>query len=72
MAKRTRPRPVAWLHTMFYEKGNGSNKVVTLTKGNPFGKPGVNYSAEYRVTSEPLYRAAHNTELRQTHTDSVG
>jgi hypothetical protein len=54
--KKSKPRPVAWLHTMHYEKGGGSNAVVGLTKENPFGKPGVDYSAGYPVTSEPLYR----------------
>lgn len=58
LTKKLSSRPAAWLHTMHYEKGNGSNKVVTFTKVNPFGKPGVNYSACYPVTSEPLYKRA--------------
>lgn len=62
MPKRKKPRPVAWIHTMHYERGCGSHKELTFTKANPFGKPGVNYSAEYRVTSVPLYRAAPGEE----------
>jgi hypothetical protein len=51
--------PAAYMHTLAYEEGNGES--VKFSKGPepyPFGKPGLHYSAEYRVTSEPLYRAA--------------
>jgi len=50
------PRPVAWLHTMHYERGNGSRSVLGFRRESPFGMPGVDHSAEYKVTSEPLYR----------------
>jgi len=55
--KKTKKRiATAWLHTMYYERGCGNNKKLTFSKDNPFGTPGVNYSAEYRVISVPLYK----------------
>lgn len=59
---RTAPEPPdelsAWLHTMHYEPGNGCDRRLSFNEKHPFGEPGKNYSAEYQVTSEPLYRAA--------------
>ncbi len=51
---------VAYLHTMTYETGETR---VRLSESdiNAFGEPGRDYSAEYPVTVEPLYRAAHTT-----------
>lgn len=48
--------PSAWLHTMHYETGE-TNEEVTLAKWNPWGKPGKDYSAEYKVTTQPLFTA---------------
>jgi hypothetical protein len=47
--------PAAWLHTMYMEGGQIS-VVVTSDPESPFGEPGVDHSACYPVTSEPLYR----------------
>lgn len=52
-------QPAAWLHTMDNTDGlpgNDPRVDVTLTPDNPYGRPGINYSEEYPVTSEPLYR----------------
>lgn len=54
---------VAWLHTMHYEEGNGSDPRLSFEAEHPFGTPGVNYSAEYRITSEPLFRRSPTEEL---------
>ena len=45
----------AYLHTMHYETGE-TNPRLSFSSENPFGKPGKDYSAEYEVTVEPLYR----------------
>jgi len=56
-ALRDRGEPVAWLHTMHYETDE-THEVVDFLEESPFGIPGEDYSAEYKVTTEPLYRAA--------------
>lgn len=51
-------KPAAWKHTMDNTEGIKGNKpwtVMTTTKANPFGRPGIDYSASCPVTSEPLY-----------------
>lgn len=58
---------VAWLHTMDQE-GGWKWVRVTLSPGNPWGKPGKDYSAEYPVTTEPLVRAP----ARCLHCDGTG
>lgn len=53
-------KPAAWRHTMDNTEGIKSNKpwvVLTGTKKNPYGKPGVDYSLSYPVVSEALYTA---------------
>jgi hypothetical protein len=45
----------AYLHEMHMERGQ-TNERLTRSKDSPFGKPGRDYSAEYTVTSTPLYR----------------
>lgn len=45
---------VAWMHTRHMELG----QTITLfsqSQENPFGEPGVDYSAEYTMTSVPLF-----------------
>lgn len=49
-------RPVAYLHTLHMEGGQKSTR-VEFSKENSWGVPGRDYSAEYKVTIEPLYRA---------------
>lgn len=52
--------PVAWMHVMDNTDGIKGNKpwvVFTASKKNPFGKPGIDYSKSYPVTSTPLYAA---------------
>lgn len=49
-------KPVAWLHTMHMEGGQ-TNRRLSLTQANVFGRPGKDYSAEYAVTIEPLFLA---------------
>ena len=59
--REVKQKPVAWMHTMDNTEGIKGNKpwtVITTSKRNPFGKPGIDYSASYPVTSEPLYRTA--------------
>lgn len=48
--------PAAWLHTLHMELGQTAQR-LSLSPDNPFGTPGRDYSAEYTVTSEPLYRS---------------
>jgi hypothetical protein len=51
--------PVAWLHRMDNTEGikaNGKGIVsITQKRKHPFGKPGVDFSKSYPVTSMPLY-----------------
>jgi hypothetical protein len=51
--------PVAWLHRMDNTEGikaNGKGIVsITQKRKHPFGKPGVDFSKSYPVTSTPLY-----------------
>lgn len=56
MAKQ---KPVAWMHTMDNTEGckeNTPRVVLSFFKNNPFGRPGIDYSETYPVTSVPLYR----------------
>lgn len=50
------PVPVAYRHTLHMELGQTDVEVNTSEK-HPFGRPNVDYSPEYRVTTEPLYPA---------------
>lgn len=50
------PVPVAYRHTLHMELGQTDVEVNTSEK-HPFGRPNVDYSPEYRVTTEPLYAA---------------
>lgn len=51
--------PVAWMHLMDNTEGikaNGKGIVsITQKRKHPFGKPGVDFSKSYPVTSTPLY-----------------
>jgi hypothetical protein len=51
--------PVAWMHVMDNTEGikaNGKGIVsITQKRKHPFGKPGVDFSKSYPVTSTPLY-----------------
>jgi len=51
--------PVAWIHVMDNTEGikrNGKGIVsITQKRKHPFGKPGVDFSKSYPVTSTPLY-----------------
>ena len=53
--------PVAWMHVMDNTEGlkaNGTGIVsITQKRKHPFGKPGVDFSRSYPVTSTPLYAA---------------
>ncbi len=46
--------PLAWLHTMHMELDQTSVR-LGFSDQNPWGAPGVDYSAEYVVTVQPLY-----------------
>ena len=55
--------PVAWLHTLHMEGGQTYERLLDHDGTDPdeprrtgFGVPGRNYSEEYTVTAEPLYR----------------
>ncbi len=70
MAEVTQAEPVAWLHTMTYETGDTRVRLTETDCVDPdypdrtaFGRPGRDYSAEFTVTSEPLYTARHRTEV---------
>ena len=57
--------PVAWLHILDNTDGIEENKPcreLTFTEDSPFGVAGVDYSAEYPITSTPLYFQA-NAEI---------
>jgi hypothetical protein len=47
---------VAWLHTMHMELDQ-TDEQLSFSAENPWGTPGLNYSEEYTVTSEPLFAA---------------
>jgi hypothetical protein len=57
-------QPVAWMHVMDNTEGikaNGKGIVsITQKRKHPFGKPGVDFSKSYPVTSTPLYTAPPN------------
>lgn len=55
-------RPAAWLYTMHMELGQ-KQKRVELERGNPWGIPGRDYSKEYRVTEEPLFKASRRKKM---------
>lgn len=56
-----RSRAVAWEHTMIMEDGQATRK-LSYSSANPFGKPGVDYDSEYRVTSRKLIYAPKEQE----------
>lgn len=56
-ARGVEDAPVAWLHTLHMEGGRTSIR-ATPNDSNPFGIPGRDYSEEYAVTSEPLFKRA--------------
>lgn len=54
------PRAVGYRHTMDNTEGLKGNKPVVVfgaTKPNPFGIPGLDYSASFPVTTETLFTA---------------
>jgi hypothetical protein len=57
-------QPVAWMHVMDNTEGikaNGKGIVsITQKRKHPFGKPGVDFSKSYPVTSTPLYTTPPN------------
>jgi hypothetical protein len=59
MHKEPAQEPVAWMHRMDNTEGikaNGKGIVsITQKRKHPFGKPGVDFSKSYPVTSTPLY-----------------
>jgi len=57
MTDESELKPVAWLHTMHMELDQTYDR-LTASPDNPWGEPGEDYSAEYHVTSEPLYPAS--------------
>lgn len=54
-------RKAKWfLHTLDNTEGIPGNlpeEIVTESKNHPFGKPGIDYDAEFPVTTRPLYEA---------------
>jgi hypothetical protein len=58
-AAQPEQEPVAWLHKMDNTEGlkaNGKGIIsITQKRKHPFGKPGVDFSKSYPVTSTPLY-----------------
>jgi hypothetical protein len=60
------PEPVAWMHIMDNTEGiedNGTGIVsITQKRKHPFGKPGIDFSKSYPVTSTPLYTAPPQRE----------
>lgn len=55
-AAQPQREPVGWLHTLHMELGQTERR-FTFSALQPFGLPGKHYSAEYKVTSEPVYTA---------------
>lgn len=56
------PRAAAWRHTMDNTEGHRANGrgmvLITESAQNPFGIPGVSYSATFPVITERLYTEA--------------
>lgn len=53
--------PTAWLHTLDSTDGIPENKPqreLSFSPVHPFGEPGIDYSEEYQITTEPLYQKA--------------
>jgi hypothetical protein len=61
--------PVAWMHVMDNTEGikaNGKGIVsITQKRKHPFGKPGVDFSKSYPVTSTPLYTTPPAQQARE-------
>lgn len=55
--------PVAWLHEMTFETGEVAQS-VTLSPQHEWGEPGKDYSAEYAVTTTPLYAKPDGEAVR--------
>lgn len=50
--------PTAWIHTLDNTEGIDTNTpqvLLCFSQRNPYGRPGIDYSATYPVISEPLY-----------------
>jgi len=70
LATRTDATPVAWLHTLHMEQGQVSTRLTDWDCVDPdeptwgaFGRPGRDYSEEYRVTTQPLYTHPPATDV---------
>jgi hypothetical protein len=73
--------PVAWMHVMDNTEGikfNGKGIVsITQKRKHPFGKPGVDFSKSFPVTSTPLYTTQSAAQrqwvgLTDEEIDSIG
>lgn len=54
-------KPRLFLHTLDTTDGipgNATHEVITADETHPFGEPGISFSAEYPVTTQPLFTAA--------------
>lgn len=70
LATRTDATPVAWLHTLHMECGQVTTRLTDWDCVDPdeptwgaFGRPGRDYSEEYRVTTQPLYPHPPSTDV---------
>jgi hypothetical protein len=67
--------PVAWMHVMDNTEGikaNGKGIVsITQKRKHPFGKPGVDFSKSYPVTSTPLYTTPPAAQDLQTELEAT-
>jgi hypothetical protein len=70
--------PVAWLHTLHMEGGQNYTRLLEddgrdedEPERTAFGLPGRDYSEEYTVTSEPLYRAARESLAGEANVERV-
>jgi len=57
-AEGAKMKPIAWLHTMDNTEGIPENEpyqLLSFSPNSPFGRPGVDYSESFPVTSQSLY-----------------
>ena len=67
--------PVAWLHILNNTEGiegDEPERRLTFSEENPFGDPGVDYSAGFTVTSIPLFGCLKSAQVNASYEFTQG
>ena len=57
--------PVAWRHTMYYERSNRVELSAESSSEAVFGRPDIDYDKSFRVSVEPLFTGSNVAEVSQ-------